>query len=705
MQLDLKAIRVQADTKATIDIRGKGAEKVVDHRSYRALVNDFFTDPKPIEKRNRIAILARPNRLLIIDVDAGGAQHKYDGREWWNQFSEENHIQQTYTVRTKNGGLHLYFRIPASMDEDQFQPPGKLANGVDVIWNTYVLAPPSPGYNIVAGSIFEIAQVPATLMMAMENAKNGSSVQFSGPGSGLQKIHQPFSPEQINDLKLRIKWFQQHGTLGYQEWRDGLFSLKAGAHHNPDLLAELVNDFTNNQSYQPGDEQKAWSIIENASEFGNIGPGTIFNILKDCQVRSASAIYATPYTKFEVLNRAGIRYTTGASGEPKVEPSESNTSAILDIMFPKENLFLDIRSQQYVFNGKPMAEAELINKMLPVIQSDKGMGLSKFKKNYITNGLDLLMYERQIDPHIEMLNNTVWDGRPRVDRFFAHYFRCPDNEYHKMASKNFWISMAARGLNPGAKVDFMVVIEGKEGINKSSLVRLLGGDYTFAPVRDDLMSNENELRKMHQATVVELPELVGLMGKDPRVVKGFLTSMVDSIRPLYGKKAYDHPRGFVFVGTTNDRRYLTFDFGERRFLPIEIWENKQVDSVGVRADREQLFAEAVHRYKQGEPWWIIPEELLAPVIAKKRIVDPVAESIIPIVAGRSYISIVQIYKELMVQDLVPKGFSQNTHTRIVNILRAKGFEETETKQGAMWKNPNPNSGSMFEDYQGASDLI
>ena len=704
MQIDLKAIRIAPDSKATIDIKGKGSEKVINAKSYKTLVDNFFNDPNPMEKRQIIGIVAKPNRLLIVDVDAGGTEHKYDGRPFWSKFCEENHIPNTYTVKTKNGGFHLYFRIPASMDETQFHPPGQLAKGVDLIWNGYVLAPPSPGYTVVGGSLQEIAQIPPTLMMAIENAKSGV-VQLNSPVATSMKIHHNFSDEQANELKSMLRSFQETGKLSYQEWRDGLFSIKAGAYHDPTLLQELVSMFTHNQSFQEGDFEKAMDIVNSADPFGNIGPGTIFSILKDFKIKTAAPLFATPYTRFEVLNKAGIRYTTTASGDPKVEPSESNVSAILDVVYPKERMYLDIRNQQYIVDGKPVAEAELTNIIMPVIQSDKGLGLSKFKKGFIANGLDLLMYERRVDPHIEMLNSVQWDGIPRIDTFFHRYFRTVNDAYHKMVAKNFWISMAARGLNPGAKVDFMLVLEGKEGINKSSIVRLLGGEYTFAPVKDDLMTNDNELRKMHQAVIVELPELVGLMGRDPRVVKGFLTSVEDDIRPLYGKKSYKHPRGFVFVGTTNDKRFLSFDLGSRRFLPVEILDSKQIDQAGIKADREQLFAEAVHRYKQGEPWWVIPEELLAPIISKKRLVDPVAESIEPIVAGRRFITTVHIYKDLMLQDLVPKGFSQSTHTRIVNILRAKGFTEEETAEGIVWRNPDPNKGSMFEAYQGVDDLI
>lgn len=707
---DLKAIRVIPNTKITMDIKGSGEEKVVNHQSYRALVRDFFDDKKPVNERHQIGIVPKINRLIVIDVDAGGDAHKYDGRPWWNKFLEDNPIDPTYIVRTKNGGYHYYFRLPASMEENDFKPPKEIAKGVEVIYSGYVLAPPSPGYSIICGTVLEIAPIPPVLMLTIENANFGNVNYKDAPkiaDSFNGAVYANFSPEQIDYLRQALRQFQEIGNPSYNEWRDGLFSLKAGCGQDRELLQELVYLFCRNQAYVPGDEEKAMSIVDKSDASGPIGPGTIFNILKDIRMRQVQPLMPMPATRFDILNKAGVRYSSGAAGEPKVRPSESNAAAVMEVLFEKERMYYDARNRMYVFDGMPISDEELINIMTPYIQSEKGMGMTEFKRNYIAQGIELLMYNRRRDPHMEMLNNAVWDGVPRIDTFFTKYMGCVDDAYHRMVARCFWISLAARGLRPGAKVDFMLILEGNEGINKSALVKIIGGDYTFAPVRPDLFINENELRKMHQSAIVELPELLGLQGQDPKIVKGYLTTTEDSIRPLYGKKAYPHPRGFVFIGTTNYKRYLDDDMGDRRWLPVTLQGNI-IQAQKLKLDREQLFAEAVSRYKKGESWWDIDKELLASVLKRKRVIDPIETEVRTYCANKAYVSVSQVYKFLISQEMLPKSLNSAVQLRIAAALSKAGFVETETVEGDMWKNPNPvDHFSIYENSNeiSVSDLV
>ena len=688
MNFDLKAIRIIPNTKATFDIKGKGANKKINVQSYRALVDGFFADKRPVEERNLVGIIGKINRLVIIDVDSG-INHKHNGFPWWNQFCAENAVPETYTVQTPNNGLHLYFRLPLHMDEETFFPPGELSPGVDVIYNGYILAPPSPGYNIVKGSLFEIEFLPPTIMMAFEHAKMGLTKEFTAaPSSQDVNFHHPFTPEQINELKAKIEMFRISGTLTYQEWRDAIFSLKAGIPNNEELLYEMVSALSYNQSYQPGDEDKAMEMAQNASEFGRVGPGTIFQILKDVVVRSASPIAATPYTRFEVLNKAGVKFTLNSSGDPKIAVSEASAASIIEAIYEPERLFYDKRNQQFTLDGKYIPETDLITKFLPMLQSDKGMGLGQFKKNQIQNALDIISQARGIDPHMDRINNTVWDGVNRIEKFFPTHFRSEANEYHREVARCFWLSFAARSLNPGCKVDFMLVLEGHEGINKSSIVKAMGGDYTYTPTNDNLFQSNDCLREMHQSVVVELPELLGLEGKDPKVVKACITVSEDDMRPLYARKAVKRPRGFIFIGTTNNSRYLKQEYGSRRFLPVRIPKGVKVDLKGIQVLRDQYLAEAAHRVKQGEPWWNLDKDLLKLETNKRKIVDPVREFIITTCSGRTFVTPIEIYRSLISMDLVTKGFNQVLSLRITNTLEELGFEEVEGATGSTWVNPS-----------------
>jgi hypothetical protein len=68
------------------------------------------------------------------------------------------------------------------------------------------------------------------------------------------------------------------------------------------------------------------------------------------------------------------------------------------------------------------------------------------------------------------------------------------------------------------------------------------------------------------------------------------------------------PRQFIFIGTKNPEQkapYLKDQTGNRRFWPVE---TDAIDLASLRRDVDQLWAEAVHRHKQGESI-VLPKEL------------------------------------------------------------------------------------------------
>jgi hypothetical protein len=175
---------------------------------------------------------------------------------------------------------------------------------------------------------------------------------------------------------------------------------------------------------------------------------------------------------------------------------------------------------------------------------------------------------------------------------------------------------------------------------------------------------------MHQAVIVELPELIGVVGHDPNSVKNFLSKPFDDIRGLYQKRAMKKMRGFVFIGTTNAYRYLNLEMGIRRFWPLRIPSNvRALDLTGVEVDRDQLFAEGVHLYKQGYKFYDVPLELLRPIVSERIIVDPMTEAAktaIKMFSGR--FTITDVYKSLETSGFVTKGLTSQLAKRIEDIL-------------------------------------
>src|SRR5262249_44917374 len=84
---------------------------------------------------------------------------------------------------------------------------------------------------------------------------------------------------------------------------------------------------------------------------------------------------------------------------------------------------------------------------------------------------------------------------------------------------------------------------------------------------------------------------------------------IDRFRPPYGKRPIASPRQCVFCGTCNQDTYLKDETGGRRFWPIRCGDEILLDAL--QRDRNQLWAEAVHRFNKGESWWLDSAELVS----------------------------------------------------------------------------------------------
>lgn len=202
------------------------------------------------------------------------------------------------------------------------------------------------------------------------------------------------------------------------------------------------------------------------------------------------------------------------------------------------------------------------------------------------------------DPIRAWLESLKWDGIERVDKFFHKYLGATGFDPHiQRVSKCFLISCAARGLEPGCEVQTVPVLQGKQGCGKSRSLRALGGAW-FTDTKLTLGDKDSRISAA-QAWIIELSELASVRNADVDEVKAFVSQREDKIRPPYGKVQEVFLRHCVFVGTVNPDDFLTDWTGNRRWWPVTV---TACDVEAVRRDRDQIFAEAVHRYRQGEQW-------------------------------------------------------------------------------------------------------
>ncbi len=106
--------------------------------------------------------------------------------------------------------------------------------------------------------------------------------------------------------------------------------------------------------------------------------------------------------------------------------------------------------------------------------------------------------------------------------------------------------------------------------------------------------------------IIEIAELDSMSRAEVSKIKGFISRTTDRFRPPYGKRLMESPRQCVFAGSVNHSTNLRDETGGRRFWPMRC--NRILIDDLVR-DRDQLWAEAVARYRAGEHWWLDTAEL------------------------------------------------------------------------------------------------
>lgn len=200
------------------------------------------------------------------------------------------------------------------------------------------------------------------------------------------------------------------------------------------------------------------------------------------------------------------------------------------------------------------------------------------------------------------LNDLEWDGVERIGKWLSDYCAADDSRLSRAVGRAWLIQCVARAMTPGCKADTVLILKGTQGCGKSTTIKVMGGEW-FKDSDIDLGSKDR-FSALEGAWIYELGELDAMRKADARALKAFVSSQVDSYRPAYGRNCVDVPRTTVFAGTTNDAEFLVDATGSRRFWVVEVG---QCDTARLQVDRDQLWAEAVHAWSQGEAWHLDAE--------------------------------------------------------------------------------------------------
>lgn len=282
----------------------------------------------------------------------------------------------------------------------------------------------------------------------------------------------------------------------------------------------------------------------------------------------------------------------------------------------------------------------------------------------------------------DWMESLEWDGTERVSTFFPAYMGVDPGPYTHAVSHNFWVSMVARIFRPGCQVDNMVILEGKEGIFKSKSLEAIGGKWYMNA--HEQVTSKDFFMSLQGKLIVELSELDSFSKAEGTRIKQVITCRTDRYRAPYGRASHDNPRMSIFVGSTNERSYLRDNTGARRFWPLLV---RKIDLDRIKIDRDQLFAEAVLRFKSGAEWYLMPGHETAEIQEDRRQYDEWQDIVSTFLVGKNEISLREIAAHIGVDQ---GNLDPQTQRRIGALLRRQGWGPRVVRRDAfttvrVWK--------------------
>lgn len=215
--------------------------------------------------------------------------------------------------------------------------------------------------------------------------------------------------------------------------------------------------------------------------------------------------------------------------------------------------------------------------------------------------------ERSYHPIKEYLDHLPeWDGTDRVETLLIDYFNATDNSYTRAVTRKMMVAAVARIVHPGTKFDSVLILNGPQGIGKSTFFAKLAGDWFSDSLTLTDMKDKAGPEKLQGYWILELGELAGMRKTDVEVVKSFISRSDDKYRASYGVNVESHPRQCIIVGSTNaESGFLRDITGNRRFWPVRISGDGKRKAWQMSVyDVEQIWAETLVLYAKGEKLYL-----------------------------------------------------------------------------------------------------
>ena len=450
----------------------------------------------------------------------------------------------TYTVKTPSGGYHLYYEYNDKVQTGSNQYPQ--FPHVDIRNDGgYVVAPPSKtpkgAYKVLRAKA--IAPFPVELFKKKKSNSLRHSVDLTS-GDRNQSI-----TSVIGQLLY---------SLPESKW-------------NKDAWPVIVSI---NKTYKPPLSEK-----ELKTTFESIAKKE-----KDRRINSVPSPF-----KIDEEDQVKIKLRKNGANIPYKDML--NVLLVLQ-QHPKLKDVIRYNSFGHVveFKGEPLGE-NYLTEIQGIIQDRILPGVSK---QVVDDAINQYAHMHEYDEVLIWAKSLKWDGKKRLANWLTKACHVEDSKYHQAVGAQWLLGLMKRILYPGCVFDHVLVFIGPQGVGKTSVFRILGGDW-YKSYSGGLDTKDFYLT-LAGAMIVDLDEGVTMYKSESIKMKSMITQTVDEYRAPYARRPERYPRRFVFSMSTNDLEPFRDMTGNRRYWPVELNE-KMVDFKWLEENREQLFAEAYHAVK------------------------------------------------------------------------------------------------------------
>lgn len=559
--------------------------------------------------------------ILVVDVDPRNFPEGKDSlAELSRVLNFDLKDKAEFSTHTASGGYHLYYKKNQAI---KFPNTIELFKGVEfkqkgqqVLIPNSVL-PDGRKYTLIKGNIKGLIEIP-TKFYEVIGKRGASKAVLTGTG---------FADNQADINRMRQLLANIPPAVEGQSGDIATFKVCClGKDYglSPDVFFELLTEWNNKC-------EPSWDIVDlkkkmiNAYSYSQNKAGShsienLFNAIEKGFEERTLTLEEARKQEDEILdwqselqlNKTGGVKTTLKNTVLYIKNDENLRNRLAFNEFSGDKVWLkpafwhhQDTEKSYAPNGRMWTDTDAIETryLLNNYQFDVGT-------NLIYEAVTKVCNSQSYHPVRDWVNQNIkWDGENRLDTFFHKYCGADNNVYSKEVARKMFCAIIARVFEPGCKFDYLPIFVGKQGIGKSTLLKILSIHPSwFCDNIGDITNAKEVIPQTRGKLIVEWQELALFSKIDINHSKSFLSTSVDRVREAYHREAKDYPRQFIVVATTNQDKFLLDETGNRRMLPIEL---RDIDTSSVAKIMPQLYAEAFEAYRNGEKLYITDNTALA----------------------------------------------------------------------------------------------